>query len=244
MAIPIMNRLRKLIRGKGGSVDRVSNIDKGLTALEKLDSGGSDDVLASLVRRDIKEFTFTSDMGSSVQIGNACPLSFNGLGLLEHINGLEIIKVIHTNGLTGTPKLTETLTFQNVESVGDFYNGGSAFGGSGVRALSFPSAEQFYIGCFVGAPNLETIYAPQIKTIGTNIFDGTGKVLHVYIGSGATTIHNNAFSGSQSGMIIDCGFAEGAVSDAPWGATNATINYNVPDPGSIDAMIEADNGGA
>jgi hypothetical protein len=74
-------------------------------------------------------------------------------------------------------------------------------------------------------------------------FQGDQYLKHVYIGKDCTSIGSACFGssgGASTGLIIDCGFAEGAVSGAPWGAANATINYNVPDPGSIDAMIEGE----
>jgi hypothetical protein len=37
---------------------------------------------------------------------------------------------------------------------------------------------------------------------------------------------SSAFSGCTSLTTINAPWAEGAVSGAPWGATNATINYN------------------
>ena len=41
-----------------------------------------------------------------------------------------------------------------------------------------------------------------------------------------TTIYSTAFDRCTNLLIINVPWAEGAVSGAPWGATNATINYN------------------
>lgn len=41
-----------------------------------------------------------------------------------------------------------------------------------------------------------------------------------------TTIANNTFSGCNNLKVINVPWAEGEVANAPWGATNATINYN------------------
>lgn len=41
-----------------------------------------------------------------------------------------------------------------------------------------------------------------------------------------TTINGNAFTGCTNLLTINVPWAEGAVANAPWGATNATINYN------------------
>ena len=40
------------------------------------------------------------------------------------------------------------------------------------------------------------------------------------------TISKTAFSGCSNLTTINAPWAEGAVANAPWGATNATINYN------------------
>jgi hypothetical protein len=41
-----------------------------------------------------------------------------------------------------------------------------------------------------------------------------------------TSISNKAFSSCSKLKTINVPWAEGAVANAPWGATNATINYN------------------
>ena len=67
-----------------------------------------------------------------------------------------------------------------------------------------------------------------VTSIGTNAFADCTDLTEVYIPSSVTSIGANAFASCVG--VINCGFAEGAVSDAPWGADEATINYNVPDP--------------
>ena len=52
----------------------------------------------------------------------------------------------------------------------------------------------------------------------------------VTILASAPTIGENAFNGMVAGSEIRCAFAEGAVSGAPWGATNATITYDYTPP--------------
>jgi len=41
-----------------------------------------------------------------------------------------------------------------------------------------------------------------------------------------TSIASNAFGNCTNLRTINVPWAEGAVANAPWGATNATINYN------------------
>lgn len=90
------------------------------------------------------------------------------------------------------------------------------------------------VGTFESCTNLTDIILPsKLTTIGGNMFKDCTALKKIHIPSTVTDIahasYNNAFAGC-SDITIDCGFAEGAVAGAPWGATNATINYNVPAP--------------
>ena len=55
----------------------------------------------------------------------------------------------------------------------------------------------------------------------------------VNIGPYITSIATNAFAKTSDDLVINLAVAEGAVSGAPWGATGATINYNVPYSGTV-----------
>lgn len=65
-----------------------------------------------------------------------------------------------------------------------------------------------------------------ITSIGTATFGGIPELIDVVIPSSVTSIGDNAFVQCPDLTTINCGFAEGAVSGAPWGASGATINYN------------------
>ena len=89
---------------------------------------------------------------------------------------------------------------------------GMFFGYSAIKEAIFLSETNISDGCFASCTTLE----------------------HVYLPSDASAVATSAFLNcTQSNLVIDCGFAEGAISGAPWGATNATINYNVPAPTDI-----------
>lgn len=60
------------------------------------------------------------------------------------------------------------------------------------------------LGCFENCTGLESV-----------TFEGT-----------FGTVGSNAFNGCTNLLTINVPWAEGAVANAPWGATNATINYN------------------
>ena len=69
--------------------------------------------------------------------------------------------------------------------------------------------------------------SPLVEIINGACYGATN-LDYVYIPATVTTIGSLSFTGVKG--TIDCGFAEGAVSGAPWGATNATIHYNVAEP--------------
>lgn len=65
-----------------------------------------------------------------------------------------------------------------------------------------------------------------IKTIGNEALYGcTGLTTLTFKGT-PTTIASGAFYGCTNLTTINVPWAEGEVANAPWGATNATINYN------------------
>jgi len=64
---------------------------------------------------------------------------------------------------------------------------------------------------------------------------------YVYISDACTAINSTAFDHTtQSDLVIDCGFSadSSAAAGAPWGATGATINYDVsaPNPPAVSAL--------
>ena len=54
----------------------------------------------------------------------------------------------------------------------------------------------------------------------------TGLTSMTFEGKPTSTIYSNVFTGCTNLTTINVPWAEGEVANAPWGATNATINYN------------------
>lgn len=210
--------------------------------LNHLEQGVADsaDVMANYVNRSMKEFTITEDMQRNGSLSIDSTFHFGGCTNLERINGLDLVDYyVDFPGFAGAIKLKEVY-LPNAMSLS---SSGGIIAGSGIERFSIPKATYMSgTDTLSGAQNLQYLYMPSMTNV--TAVQGCTKLKHVYIGKDCTSIESACFSGSggqSTGLIIDCGFAEGAVSGAPWGATNATINYNVPDPGSIDAMIEGES---
>lgn len=79
---------------------------------------------------------------------------------------------------------------------------------------------------FSDCSNLALTSLPSgITSIGNYAFrDCTGLTSITFTGK-PNTISSSAFYGCKNLRTINVPWAEGAVADAPWGATNATINY-------------------
>ena len=69
-----------------------------------------------------------------------------------------------------------------------------------------------------------------VMSIGDRAFNLCSRLPSVIIPSSVTKIASDTFHGCSSLTDIYCGFAEGVVSGAPWGADNATIHYNSNGP--------------
>lgn len=211
--------------------------------LNHLEQGVADsaDVMANYVNRTMTEFTITEDMQRNGSLSIDDYFNFGGCQWLEKINGLDLVNYsVEYPGFIGTAKLKD-IHLPNVQYINGNSAGYSIFGGSGVERFSAPKATIDSYSALCGNLNLQYLYLPSMVEL--NRVQGCTKLKHVYIGKDCTSIGSECFGGSgvqSTGLIIDCGFAEGAVSGAPWGSSNATINYNVPDPGSIEAMIEGE----
>lgn len=79
---------------------------------------------------------------------------------------------------------------------------------------------------FYGCGMNEIVIPDSVQTIRMYAFSVCRNLTTVTLGSGITNIHKQAFDDSPNITTINVPWAEGEVADAPWGATNATINYN------------------
>lgn len=103
---------------------------------------------------------------------------------------------------------------------------------SSLRKVVFDNVMVVSSSAFLACSGLKIAILPAVTTIANLAFNGNSSLEYVYIGDGATSINNDSFNNTKSGIVIDCGFSADSpvAANAPWGATNATINYDVPVP--------------
>lgn len=140
---------------------------------------------------------FTTPKGLTV-LGN-CSLR-NNLFLTKLTIGEELVEIVDY-ALMGCTKLS-SVTFRGVIDA--------------IRSFSFANCTA-----------LTEITIPVSGTVGNYAFQNcTGLTTVTFIGRPMRNIGQDAFTGCAKIKTINVPWAEGAVPYAPWGATNATINYN------------------
>ena len=66
----------------------------------------------------------------------------------------------------------------------------------------------------------------SVRTVGSYGFYGCTGITTLTFKGTPTSMYSSSFNGCTNLTTINVPWAEGAVANAPWGATNATINYN------------------
>ena len=80
---------------------------------------------------------------------------------------------------------------------------------------------------FNNCANLALTSLPNsVTSISDRAFHGCTGLTEITFEGTPTTINSTAFANCTNLTTINVPWAEGAVANAPWGATNATINYN------------------
>jgi hypothetical protein len=98
-----------------------------------------------------------------------------------------------------------------------------------LESITFPSTlQEIRYNAFYGCTELASLVFPASLTrIYDTAFEGCSALTSVTFKGKPTRISSNAFSSCNNLKTINVPWAQGAVSGAPWGATKATINYNV-----------------
>lgn len=94
---------------------------------------------------------------------------------------------------------------------------------------------------FRGIGNEEVVIPSSVTSIGTYAFAECSSLKTIYIKPTLSSLPVNVFSSDSSITDIYVPWAEGAVANAPWGATNATVHYQTDFNQNITS-ISVDNG--
>ena len=80
---------------------------------------------------------------------------------------------------------------------------------------------------FSGCRNLALTSLPAgLTSIGSKAFSECRNLTNIIFKGTPTSISSTTFDACKNLTVINVPWAEGEVANAPWGATNATINYN------------------
>ena len=94
-------------------------------------------------------------------------------------------------------------------------------------SVEFHGITKIRSGAFYGCPNLALTSLPEgLTSIGDGAFGNCTSLTSITFKGTPTTINSRAFSGCTNLTDIKVPWSQGAVANAPWGATNATITYN------------------
>lgn len=95
-----------------------------------------------------------------------------------------------------------------------------------LTGISLPKVNNIVSRAFYACTALASVYMPKVTRIQSQVFYNCTSLTSITFQSTPTLIDSTAFSGCTNLKTINVPFAEGTVAGAPWGATNATINYN------------------
>lgn len=127
---------------------------------------------------------------------------------------------------------------QSMEEVMTFVqNTGTSLGGS-IKIAKLPEGYFGTSGAMTSNliagttyTNLKAVVFPKgFKTCATGSVhnNATNYIEYIYLPDTVTSLHSDFLKNIGADAVIDCGFAQNAVSGAPWGANaNATINYGI-----------------
>jgi hypothetical protein len=157
--------------------------------------------------------------------------AFYNCTLLESITIPASVEILHPESFANTTALgTVYYNAEAAENTGTSSSIGkdSIFTGCGVTNLIIgDEVKSLPQECFYGCSSLTDIeFGNGLTAIEIRAFGNCTALTSVTIPANVTTIHSNAFYKCTAITDIYVPWAEGAVSNAPWGATNAKIHYN------------------
>lgn len=232
------------IRTKGGTSNAMIFPDGFVEAVEAIQAGGgSADELKALVDRSI------TSLPNLVGISTIGESAFRGCSVMEGTVFPSSVTIIGSSAFTGCKKIAFTELNDNITGIGQYAFqdchslaltklppklgiGGwiERYAFQRCYALSIKEIPESVSGisqsAFEDCTGLTSMYFPVKITLSGYVFSGCTNLESVTFGATANKIESTAFRNCTALTTINVPWAEGDVANAPWGATNATINYN------------------
>lgn len=143
---------------------------------------------------------------------------------LASVSGAGVVtvgkKAFAADGIVGRPSFA--FNFPALETVRQYAFTNNDMGNSPVVITAITCEGSL----FEGGINLPSIKFTRAQTIGRDIIYNVSSITSIIINSTPTTIDGNAFRRATALTDIYVPWSEGAVANAPWGATTATIHYD------------------
>lgn len=98
--------------------------------------------------------------------------------------------------------------------------------GKAIKAQDGGATEPYVEETYDSSGNLTAAVMHGYLVVRPHMFYNCNSLASVTFNSTPSSISSTAFNGCPNLTTINVPWAAGAVSGAPWGATNATINYN------------------
>ena len=218
----ILTSIADAIREKAGTSDTMAFPDGFVEGINGI-SGGDEDPLVEQFRRVCtrdKNTPITSIPEDITSIGSSAFYQCTNLALTSLPSG---VTSIGNNAFYQCTRLALTSLPSGVTSIP--YEG---FMNSGIKISQLPP-QVTTIGAegFRQCNNIKTMVFPaSVSSIGSWAFFSCDSLTSVTFEGTPKNINNSAFQTNLKLTTINVPWAEGAVANAPWGATNATINYN------------------
>ena len=182
---------------------------------ESASGGGSSDIVKKLIDRTITEFS-SSELTA---IGN---YAFASSPIVNF--DCPNVTTIGTSAFSTCSELAITSLPSKLTSIG----GSAFFNCKKIALTSLPNGlTSIGVNAFQNCVNLAVTRLPSsLKSISGQAFNGCTGLTSITFEGKMSSLPSNLFLNCTNLTIINVPWAEGAVANAPWGATNATINYN------------------
>ena len=219
------NIITGTLESSGGSSDEAKRI---------LDSTLIGEYVAPITGSEVKTYIFANNK-------NLTKLTF------AYPNN---IKYIRNYAFYGCSKLSDFTIPVNVETIGEYafsnctalktvsippkvttiyrctFRYDDSDGVSGLSSISLGNVKNIHEDAFRGCALTQLELPSTVETINKTAFSGCKSLTHVTFKGTPRSINTTTFNSCPALTDIYVPWSEGAVSGAPWGATNATIHYN------------------